>query len=260
MSLQQRSTGAAPGWPTQTPPRKVARIAGALFLVTFVVSIAAVILYAPVLHPAKYIVGAGADTRVRLGAVCELILIIANIGSAVVLFPILKRQHEGLALGYITARIAESTFIAIGIVSVLAVVKLGHQPAGADAASLVTTGKSLVAIRNWTFVLGPGFVVGVGNGLILGYLMYRSRLVPRGMAMLGLVGGPLICLSGIAVVMDIIGRGSAAQGIATVPEFLWELSLGIYLLAKGFKASPILDETRHTGAGEGSFNPGVAAQ
>ena len=180
----------------------------------------------------------------RFGAVFELILIIANIGSAVVLFPILKRQNESLALGYVTARLAESTFIAIGIVSLLAVVTLRHQAAGADVGSLVTTGKSLVAIRNWTFVLGPGFVVGVGNGLILGYLMYQSRLVPRGMAMLGLIGGPLICLSGIAVVMDIIGRGSAAQSIATVPEFLWELSLGIYLLAKGFKPSPILDETR----------------
>jgi hypothetical protein len=247
MSSQQRSTGTALGGRTEIPPRQVALIAGALFLVTFVVSIAAVILYAPVLHPAKYIVGAGGDTRVRFGAVCELILIIANIGSAVVLFPILKRQNEILALGYVTARIAESTFIAIGIVSLLAVVSLGHQAAGGDAGSLVTTGKSLVAIRNWTFVLGPGFVVGVGNGLILGYLMYQSRLVPRGMAMLGLVGGPLICLSGIAVVMDIIGRGSAAQSIATIPEFLWELSLGIYLLAKGFKASPILDETRHTG-------------
>jgi Domain of unknown function (DUF4386) len=92
-----------------------------------------------------------------------------------------------------------------------------------------------VAIRNWTFVLGPGFIVGVGNGLILGYLMYQSRLVPRGMAMLGLIGGPLICLSGIAVAMGIIGRGSAAQSLATVPELLWELSLGVYLTVKGFK-------------------------
>jgi hypothetical protein len=260
MASQERSTGAALSGPTQTPPRRVALIVGVLFLLTFVASIAGVLLYAPVLHPAKYIVGAGADTRVRLGAVCELILIIANVGTAVVLFPILKRQHESLALGYVAARLVECTFIAIGIVSVLAVVKLGHRAAGADAGSLVTTGKSLVAVRNWTFVLGPGFVVGVGNGLILGYLMYRSRLVPQGMAMLGLVGGPLVCVSGIAVVMDIIGRGSAAQSIATVPEFLWELFLGVYLTVKGFKVSPILDETRHTGAGEGSFDPGVAAQ
>ncbi len=222
--------------------RKIALIAGVLFLITFVVSIAALLLYNPVLHPAKYIVGGGADTRVRLGAVCELILIIANIGSAVVLFPILKRQNEGLALGYVTARIAESVFIAIGIVCLLSVVTLRQKVAGGDVGSLVTTGKALVAARNWTFVLGPGFVVGVGNGLILGYLMYRSRLVPRGMAMLGLIGGPLICISGIAVVMGVIDRGSAAQSIATVPEFLWELSLGIYLTVKGFKPSPITDD------------------
>jgi hypothetical protein len=176
----------------------------------------------------------------------EVLLIIANIGTAVVLFPILKRQNETLALGYVTARLAESTFIAIGIVSLLAVVTLRQKAVGADAGSLVTDAKSLVAVRDWTFVLGPGFVVGVGNGLILGYLMYQSGLVPRGMAMLGLVGGPLICVSGIAVVLDVIEKGSVPQGIATVPEFLWELSLGIYLIAKGFKASPILDETRHT--------------
>jgi Domain of unknown function (DUF4386) len=260
MSSRERSGGAALGRPMQTPPRKVALIAGLLFLITFVAAIAGVILYAPVLHPAKYIVGAGADTRVRLGAVCELILIIANVGTAVVLFPILKRQNEGLALGYVAARLVECTFIAIGIVSLLAVVTLRQKAAGADAGSLVTVGKSLVAVRNWTFVLGPGFVVGVGNGLILGYLMYRSGLVPRGMAMLGLVGGTLVCASGLAVVFGVIGRGSAAQAIATIPEFLWELSLGIYLTVKGFKPSPLLDETRYTRAEEGSLNPPVAAR
>jgi hypothetical protein len=245
MSSQERSTGAALGEATQPPPRKVALIVGLFFVITFIASIAGVILYGPVLDHSNYIVGAGADTRVRLGAVCEVILIIANIGTAVVLYPILKRQNEGLALGYVTARLVECTFIAIGIVSLLAVVTLRQKAPGADAGSLVTVGKSLVAVRNWTFVLGPGFVVGVGNGLILGYLMYRSGLVPRGMAMLGLVGGPLICVSGIAVVFDVIGRGSTAQGIATVPEFLWELSLGIYLTVKGFKPSAILDETGH---------------
>jgi uncharacterized protein DUF4386 len=240
-----------------TSDRKTALIAGVLFLITFVVSIAAVILYAPVLHPATYVVGAGADTRVRFGAVCELILIVANIGSAVVLFPILKRQHEGLALGYVTARIAESAFIAVGIVSLLAVVTLRHQAPGADAASLVTTGRALVAVRDWTFVLGPGFVVGVGNGLILGYLMYQSRLVPRGMAMLGLIGGPLICLSGIAVVMNVIGRGSVPQGIATVPEFAWELSLGLYLTFKGFKRSSLTTDDVGVAGVDRNSRPGL---
>jgi hypothetical protein len=155
----------------------------------------------------------------------------------VVLFPILKRQNEAGALGYVTARIVESTFIAIGIVSLLAILTVRKDGVpGANAA----LGKSLLAIHDWTFLLGPGFIVGVGNGLLLGYLMYRSGLVPRGMAMLGLIGGPLICASGILVLFDVIGAGSPVQAIATIPEFIWELSLGIYLIVKGFKPSPIL--------------------
>jgi hypothetical protein len=221
--------------------RRTALIFGVLFLATFVFSIGGVLLYNPVLHPAKFMAGTGSDARVRLGLFCEVLLIIANIGTAVVVFPILRRQNETLALGYVTARLAECTFIAIGIVSLLAVVTLRQKAAGADAGSLLTDATSLVAVRDWTFVLGPGFVVGVGNGVILGYLMYRSGLVPRGFAMLGLIGGPLVCISGLAVVLDVIAKGGVAQFIATIPEFFWELSLGIYPIVKGFKASPILE-------------------
>jgi hypothetical protein len=221
--------------------RRTALIFGVLFIATFVTSIGGLLLYNPVLHPADFMAGTGGDTRVRLGLALEVLLIIANIGTAVVLFPILRRQNETLSLAYVTARLAESTFIAIGIVSLLAVVTLRQKAAGADAGSLLTDARSLVAVRDWTFVLGPGFVVGVGNGLILGYLMYRSGLVPRGLAMLGLIGGPLICISGLAVVLDVIDKGGLAQSIATIPEFLWELSLGIYTIVKGFKASPILE-------------------
>lgn len=220
--------------------RRTALIFGVLFLATFVFSIGGLILYNPVLHPADFMAGTGGDTRVRLGLFCEVLLIVANIGTAIVLFPLVRRQNETLALGYVTARLVESTFIAIGIVSLLAVVTLHQKAPGAAAGSLVTDASSLVSVRNWTFVLGPGFVVGVGNGLILGYLMYRSGLVPRGLAMLGLIGGPLVCISGLAVVLDVIDKGGAAQFIATIPEFLWELSLGIYPIVKGFKASPIL--------------------
>ena len=226
--------------------RRLAFIAGALFLITFLTSIPAVFLYGPVLNHANYIVGAGSDTRVALGALLEMLLIIANVGTAVVLFPVLKRQDEALALGYVSARLVECTFIAIGIVSLLAVVTVRQdlaQTAGGDSGSVVTVGRSLVAIHDRTFLLGPGFVVGVGNGLILGYLMYRSGLVPRGMAMLGLVGGPLVCASGVGVLLHVIEPGSAAQAIATIPEFLWELSLAIYLMVKGFKPSPILAST-----------------
>jgi hypothetical protein len=234
------SMGARLDRPTDPPARRLALIAGVLFILTFVTSIGALLLYDPVLNHHAYITGGGADTRVLLGAFLELILIIANIGTAVVLFPILKQQNESLALSFVTARVVESAFIAVGILSVLTVVTLRQDLAGAgsDPATLRTVGRSLVAIHDWTFLLGPGFVVGIGNGLILGYLMYRSGLVPRGMAMLGLIGGPLILASGSAVLFGVIEPGSVAQGVATVPEFVWELSLGIYLAVKGFKAAP----------------------
>jgi hypothetical protein len=179
--------------------RRTSFVTGVLFIITFVTSIpAALVLYTPVLDDANFILGAGADGGVALGALLEVLLIIANVGTAVALFPILKRQNEALALGYVTARLVECTFIAIGIVSVLAVVTLRQDfagAAGADPGSFVTVGKSLVAVHDWTFLLGPGFVVGVGNGLILGWLMYRSGLVPRAMAVLGLIAGPVPCCS-----------------------------------------------------------------
>jgi hypothetical protein len=211
-----------------------------LFIITFVTSIPALYLFQPLLDdPAGYIAGSGADnTRIFVGASLELFLIVANVATAVVLFPILKRQNEMLALGYVTARLVGSTFIAIGLISVLGVVSL--QQRGATGADAGAVGVALAAIKDWTFLLGPGFIVGIGNGLLLGYLMYESGLVPRRMAMLGLVGGPLICSSGILVLLGVVEDGGAVQGIATIPEFFWELSLGVWLTVKGFNASPIL--------------------
>jgi hypothetical protein len=208
-----------------------------LFLITFVTSIPALYLFQPVLgNPEEYIAGAGADNRILLGALLELLLIVANVGTAVALFPILKRQSELLTVGYLTARVVECTFIAIGLLSVLAVVSLRHAPAGAENGALAFT---LAASKDWTFLLGPGFIVGLGNGLTLGYLMYRSGLVPRRMAILGLIGGPLICASGAAVLLGGLDEGGLGHGVATIPEFLWELSLGVYLTVKGFKPSAV---------------------
>jgi len=228
----------------QVQPQTVARATGVLFLITFITSIPALLLYDPVLNDGAYITGAGSDNRIFLGATLELILIVANIATALVLFPILKRQNEGVALGFVTARVVESAFIAVGILSVLAVVTL-RQESGADAASLLPIGDALVAIKNWTFVIGPGFIVGIGNGLLLGYLMYRSGLMPRRLAMLGIIGGPLVCASGVAVIFGVLERGGAGQFIFTIPEIAWELSLGIYLTVKGFRPAPIIamDET-----------------
>jgi hypothetical protein len=213
-----------------------------LFLITFFTSIPAYFFYVPVLDDPRYIVGAGAGNSVQWGAFLEMILIIANIGTAVVLYPILRRQNEILALGYVTARIVECVFIALGLLSLLSIVTLRQEAAGADTTSLVAVGRSLVALHDWTFLLGPGFVVGIGNGLILGYLMYRSELVPRGMAVLGLIGGPLIIASGVGVLFGVIEAGSVWQAIATIPEFFWESSLGIWLTVKGFNPSVIASE------------------
>jgi hypothetical protein len=222
-------------------PQTIARVTGVLFLITYITSIpAAFVLYPPVLGNPNYIVGGGADTSVRLGAFLEVILIISGIGTAVVVWPVLKRVNEILALGFVTARVMECVFIAVGILSLLTVVTLRQAgAAGADASSLVTVGESLVTLHDWTFLLGPGFMVGVGNGLILGYLMYRSRLVPRGLAMLGLIGGTLIIASGAAIVLGVIEQGGAVQSIVVLPEFFWELALAIWLTVRGFNPSAL---------------------
>jgi len=222
--------------------QKRARWFGVLYLVTFVTSIPALALYETVLqHPVAYVAGAGHDTQVLIGALLELLLIIANIGTAVVIVPIVRRQSEDLAIGYVTARLIECTFILVGIVSMLGIITLRNQVAGPSEGTVAYT---LAAIKDWTFLLGPGWVVGWGNGLILGYLMYRSGLVPRRATWLGLIGGPLIILSGTAVMLTGNHPSStlhSLQSIVTAPEFAWELFLGIYCTIWGFRRdAPIL--------------------
>jgi Domain of unknown function (DUF4386) len=220
--------------------QSIARVFGALYLLTFVTSIAALLLFQPVLDdPAGYVANGGSDNRIFFGAFLELLLIITNIGTAVVIYPLVRRQNPVLAIAYVTARIVECTFILVGILAVLSVVTLSQQNAGGDEGAIAYT---LAALKDWTFILGPGFIVGWGNGLILGYLMYASGLMPRSLTWLGLVGGPLIIASGIA---SMFGGGHPHewyQGIATIPEFLWELSLGIYPLIWGFRRVPIVDQ------------------
>ncbi len=224
-------------------PQKIARVTGVLFLITYVTSIPPVLfLYGPLLDDPRYILGGGAaDNGLSLGALLELILIIANIGTAVVLYPVAKRVSEILALGFVTARVIESAFIAVGLLIVLSMVTLRQEAAaaGADATSLLAVGQSLVALQKWTFLLGPGFVVGIGNGLILGYLMYRSGLVPRGMAMLGLIAGPVLLARFVGILFGVFEPTSVLGSIMVVPEFIWELALGIWLTVRGFNPSAI---------------------
>jgi uncharacterized protein DUF4386 len=223
--------------------RRIAMITGWLWIITFVTSIPArFIFYAPVLEEGKdYVLGQGDDamTLIAVGALLELILIFANIGTAVVPYSIHKRVSEPGALGFVTARVMESVFIAVGILCMLAISTLRQDaPGGLDAA----LGQGLESVYEWSFRLGPGFVVGVGNGLILGWLMWRSELVPRGLSIFGLIGGPLIIIAGVLVMFDVIEGAGSVQGLMSIPEAFWELSLGIYLVARGYRPSPILEE------------------
>jgi hypothetical protein len=221
--------------------RRTAFVAGLFYLITFAASIPAVFLLAPVLNHADYIVSAGADTRVLWGCFLDLVNALACIGTAVALFPVVKRQNEAVALGFVTSRMLEAAIILIGVVSLLAVVTLRQDLAGApgtDMASLVTAGRALVAVRDWTFLLGPSLMPGF-NALLLGWLLYRSGLVPRLIPALGLIGAPLLIASATAALFRGNDPITVLAAIATVPIFLWELSLGIWLVVKGFKPSPI---------------------
>jgi hypothetical protein len=225
-----------------TSLRKTALIAGGCYVLTFIASIPPVLfLLGPVLDNPNYIVSSGADTQVIWGLLLDVITGLAGVGSAVALFPVVRRQSEAAALGFVTTRVLEAATILLGVISLLAVVTLRQDAAGtpgADATSLVTTGHALVAIRDWTFLLGPGLMAGL-NALLLGSLMFRSRLVPRVIPVLGLIGAPMLLVSVVAIMFGINNLTSVWHGIATAPIFVWELSLGIYLIVKGFKPSPI---------------------
>ncbi len=210
-------------------------------MITFISSIPAVFLLDPVLNNPNYIVSAGADTQVLAGAFLDLVNALACVGTAVALFSLLRRQHEGFALGFVTTRVIEAAVILIGVVSILAVVSVRQAgPTGTDIAALVAVGKALVAVRNATFLLGPGLMPAL-NALLLGYLMYRSRLVPRVIPAMGLMGAPLLMSSTIATMFGINNQLSVWSAIATLPIFLWELSLGLWMTFKGFNGSaPII--------------------
>jgi hypothetical protein len=218
------------------------RIFGVLFIITFITSIGALALFQPVLDdPAGYVSGGGKDNQIYLGAFLEFLLVLANVGTAVVFYPIARRQNEALAIGYVAARIIECVFIATGIIFVLGVVSLRHDLPGGDEAAF-----ALAALKDWTFLLGPGLVVPFGNGLILGYLMYKSRLVPRPWPWLGLIGGPLLLFGNFGVLFDWWDQ-TGVVSLLVIPEFIWEAFLGIYCAIWGFKRdSPILSPERRS--------------
>ena len=227
--------------------RRTARIAGVLYLLTFV-SIPTLALYRPVQdHVGTFVLGAGSDTGVLWGGLSEVVVGLAGIGTAVVLFPVLKRQSETAALGIVSARVVETSLIFVGVISLLTITTLRDDvvgTAGTDSASLVTAGHSLVAVYDWTFLLSQSLMPVIVD-LLLGYVLLRSALVPRILPVLALVGAPLLLASDIAVFSGVYEKGSLLDGVAVIPIAVFEFSLGVYLVVKGFRpSSPLFTQPR----------------
>jgi hypothetical protein len=231
------------------PLRRTARIAGVLYVLTFV-SIPTLGLYKPVKdHVGAFVLGAGSDTGVMWAALSEVVVGLAGIGTAVVLFPVLRRQSETAALGVVAARLLETSLIFVGVISMLSVVALRNDvagTAGTDSTSLVTTGHTLVAVYTWTFLLSQSLMPVVVD-LLLGYLLYRSGLVPRILPMIAFVGAPLLLASDLAVFFGVYENVSPLALVAALPVAVFELSFGVYLIVKGFKPSPITAATAAAG-------------
>jgi hypothetical protein len=222
-----------------SPVRKTALVAGVLYLLTFV-SIPTLFLYVPV-HDPKYILGAGPDTGIVVGAILEMIVGLAGIGTAVALYPVVKRQGEGRALGFVGSRTLEAAGLFVGVAFLLSVVTL--RQAGAETGTLAI-GHALVALYDRMFLISGSFIPAV-NALLLGSLLYQSRLVPRVLPLVGFIGVPLLVGADVAVLMGVIGRSAAPVALAALPIALWEFSLGVWLTVKGFNpSSPILSADR----------------
>jgi len=225
-----------PSRPTD-PTRGNSRAAGIFYILTFAASIPALVLLAPVLNDPGYIVGAGHDSQVLFACLLDVVTALTGIGSAVAVFPVVKRVNESMALGFVMSRMVEAAVILIGVVALLTVVLLRQDLAGsaaADASSLTTTGHALVTARDWTFLLGPGFMASL-NAVLFGTLLYRSRLVPRLIPTIGLIGAPVLFTANLLTFFGQTTQTSSLTLLATLPIATWELSVGFYLAFKGFR-------------------------
>jgi hypothetical protein len=225
--------------PTRNNGRNHARAGGIFYLLTFAASLPAFVLLNPILKNAAFITSAGHDTQVILACLFDFINALACIGTAVAVFPIVKRVNESLALGFVMSRMLEAAVIMIGVLALLTVVVLRQDLAGsaADAPALTTTGHALIALRDWTFLFGPGFMASI-NALLFGTLLYRSRLVPRIIPTIGLIGAPLLLIANTLTLFGHNTQTGAWTMLATIPVAAWELSVGIYMTFKGFKDDP----------------------
>jgi hypothetical protein len=238
ITVQNPAAKAPPKGTPMSSTRKIAFVAGVFYLITFI-SIPTLALYGPVKNHRDWILSSGGHTGVLVGGFLEVVVALAGIGTAVTLYPVVKRQNEGAALGFVAARVLEAGMIFTGVVSLLSLVTLRQDlggAAGANAAALVTTSASHVAVYNWTFLLSQSLMPAF-NALLLGSVMYRSRLVPRIIPVVGLIGAPFLICTVIVTLLGGMKLGSPQ--LAAVPVAAWELSLGVWLVVKGFRPSPI---------------------
>lgn len=216
--------------------RKTSLVAGVLYLLTFV-SIPTIALYSSIHNP-NYIIGQGPDNAVIFGGILEIIVALAGIGTAITLYPLLKKQNEGMALGLVASRILEGSTMFVGVAFLLSIVTLRRAGAGEDA---LVTSHALIALYDRIFLLGQSFIPAL-NDLLLGFLLYQSRLVPRVLSLIGIVGAIPLVVGYIAVMFGFIGQHSPLAGLAALLVALFEFSLGIYLVVKGFRQSAIVNQ------------------
>jgi hypothetical protein len=219
------------------PLRRTARAAGILYLLTFV-SVPTLALYQGVREESDFVLGTGSAGGVRWAALSEVVVALACVGTAVVLYPVIRRQSETAALGFVVARSVEGALILVGVVNVLTLLSLREDAAGADPAALLTTGHALSAAYDWTFLLSQSLAP-VFNALFLGYVLYRSGLVPRILPTLGLIGAPLLLASDLAIFFGLYDRDAVIVAVAALPIAVWEFSLGVYLVVKGFRPAAV---------------------
>ncbi len=219
--------------------RKTALVGGILYLITFIGSIASAMLVGPALNDPAYVVGAGADQQIGLAAIGELVNVFALIGCGIAFFSVIRKVHEGLAIGYLATRLFEGAIITVSVISLLSIITLRQQvAAGADGETLVPVAAALVAIRNWAIVIGSNMAP--FNALMLGTALYRARLVPRWLPALGIVGAPILITFVAGMMLGVAQVGTPFHAVAVLPFFIWELVLGLWLTFKGFnESSPI---------------------
>lgn len=240
---------------SMTSDRKTALIAGVLYLVTFVTSIPALAMKAPLLDHTDFILGRGSATSVTWAAILDALCAIANVGTGVVLYRVAKRHSGSLALGFVMSRLMEAAIMMIGVISLLSVVTLRHDMAGAtgaDSAMLVATGRTLTAIHDWTFLLGPGVIPAI-NALLIGTVMYKARLLPRWIPTLGLIGAPLLLGASTAAIFGSIEQVSTVSMLLTLPIAVWEFSFGMRMAVKGFLPVPTTGPITESSTTEAQF-------